>query len=354
MYDDISTANRTNYEAGFDIRFLKNRLSLDAVYFTYIDGPQIFRNPISQSTGYTALYINAAKYATKGVEFTLSGIPVKTKSGFSWDVMLNWSTYRQTYKELPADSILVGDIYVKPGDRLDLYQGLAFVRTPEGQIVNDAGGRPLRYPKNQILGYSNPDWVWGLTNKFSYKNLFLTLQIDGRVGGEMENYIRRQTFRGGRHIETVQGAMGDARYQDYLGVKSWVGEGVVVTSGTPVYDPVTGQITNYKDLTFAPNGTKTYLQDYISRYNSTAEGNLMSKSFAKLREITLGYNIPSKILGNSFFKSASMSFVARNLFYFADKKHKDVDIDQYAGSQTSSSLQSPTVKRFGFNLNLVF
>ena len=354
LYDDISTANRTNYEAGFDIRFLKNRLSLDAVYFTYIDGPQIFRNPISQSTGYTALYINAAKYATKGVEFTLSGIPVKTKSGFSWDVMLNWSTYRQTYKELPADSILVGDIYVKPGDRLDLYQGLAFVRTPEGQIVNDAGGRPLRYPKNQILGYSNPDWVWGLTNKFSYKNLFLTLQIDGRVGGEMENYIRRQTFRGGRHIETVQGAMGDARYQDYLGVKSWVGEGVVVTSGTPVYDPVTGQITNYKDLTFAPNGTKTYLQDYISRYNSTAEGNLMSKSFAKLREITLGYNIPSKILGNSFFKSASMSFVARNLFYFADKKHKDVDIDQYAGSQTSSSLQSPTVKRFGFNLNLVF
>lgn len=354
LYDDISTANRTNYEAGFDIRVLKNRLSLDAVYFTYIDGPQIFRNPISQSTGYTSLYINAAKYATKGVEFTLSGIPVKTKSGFSWDVMLNWSTYRQTYKELPADSILVGDIYVKPGDRLDLYQGLAFVRTPEGQIVNDAGGRPLRYPKNQILGYSNPDWVWGLTNKFSYKNLFLTLQIDGRVGGEMENYIRRQTFRGGRHIETVQGAMGDARYQDYLGVKSWVGEGVVVTSGTPVYDPVTGQITNYKDLTFAPNGTKTYLQDYISRYNSTAEGNLMSKSFAKLREITLGYNIPSKILGNSFFKSASMSFVARNLFYFADKKHKDVDIDQYAGSQTSSSLQSPTVKRFGFNLNLVF
>ena len=54
------------------------------------------------------------------------------------------------------------------------------------------------------------------------------------------------------------------------------------------------------------------------------------------------------------FKTASISFVARNLFYFVDKKHNDVDLDQYAGSQTSSSLQSPTVKRFGFNLNLVF
>jgi hypothetical protein len=354
LYDDIATANRTNYEAGLDIRFLKNRIGLDAVYFTYIDGPQIFRNPISQSTGYTSLFTNAAKYATKGVEFTLNGNPIKTKSGFSWDILLNWSTYKQTYKELPRDSILVGDIYVKPGDRLDIYQGLAFVRSQDGQIVNDAGGRPLRYPKNQILGYSNPDWVWGLTNKFNYKNIFLTVQVDGRVGGEMENYIRRQTFRGGRHIETVQGAMGSARYQDYLGVKSWEGQGVVITAGTPIYDPVTGRITNYQGLTFAPNRTKTYLQDYISRYNSTAQGNLMSKTFAKLREITLGYNIPSKFLGKSFIKNASVSFVARNLFYFADKKNKDVDIDQYAGSQTSSNLQSPTVKRFGFNLNLVF
>ncbi len=354
LYDDIETANRSNYEAGFDIRFLKNRLSLDAVYFTYIDGPQIFRNPISQATGYTSLFINAAKYATKGVEFTINGNPIKTKSGFSWDILFNWSTYRQTYKELPADSILAGHIYVKPGDRLDMYQGSAYARTEDGQIINDGGGRPIVLPKNQILGYANPDWVWGLTNKFHYKNFNLVVQIDGRVGGKMENYIRRQTFRGGRHIETAQGEMGEARYQDYLGVKSWVGEGVVITSGTPVYDPVTGKITNYKDLAFAPNTTKTFLQDYISRYNSQAEGNLMSKTFAKLREITLGYTLPSTLLGNSFIRSASVSFVARNLFYFTDKKHKDVDIDQYAGSQTSSNLQSPTVKRFGFNVNLVF
>jgi hypothetical protein len=323
------------------------------VYFSYVDGPQIFRNPISQTTGYTALFINAAKYATRGFEVTVSGNPVKKKS-FSWDVLLNWSTYRQTYEELPADSILVGDIYVKKGDRLDIYQGQAFVRTPDGQIVNDAGGRPLRYPKNQILGYSNPDWVWGLTNKFQYKSFNLTVLVDGRVGGAMENYLRRQTFRGGRHIETTQGKMGEARYQDYLGNKTWVGEGAVVTSGTPVYDPVTGLITNYKDLTFGPNTTKTFLQDYISRYNSTAEGNLMSKTFAKIREITLGYTLPSTILRKSFIRSATISFVGRNLFYFAEEKHKDVDIDQYAGSQNSSSLQTPTIKRYGVNINIVF
>jgi len=354
LYDDINTANRTSYEAGLDIRFLKNRIALDAVYYTYIDGPQIFNNAISQATGYSSLFINAAKYATKGVELTLNGNAVRTKSGFNWDVLVNWSTYRQRYKELPADSILVGQIYVKPGDRLDMYQGSAFARTQDGQIINDGGGRPIVLPKNQVLGYSNPDWIWGITNKFQYKNFNLTIQVDGRTGGKMEDYIRRQTFRGGRHIETIQGAMGDARYQDYIGVKSFVGEGVSIVSGTPIYDPVTGQITNYKDLVFAPNTTKTFLQDYISRYNSQAEANLMSKTFAKVREITLGYSIPQKMLAKSFIRAATVSLVGRNLFYFANKKYKDVDIDQYAGSQTSSSLQSPTVKRYGININLTF
>jgi TonB-linked SusC/RagA family outer membrane protein len=353
LYDDIQTAARTNYEGGIDIRFLKNRISLDAIYFSYIDGPQIFRNPISQTTGYTALFINAAKYATRGFEVALNGNPVKSKN-FSWDVLLNWSTYKQTYLELPADSILTGDLYVKKGDRLDIYQGQAFTRTPDGQIINDAGGRPIRYPKNQVLGYSNPDWVFGFINKFRYRSLSLAVQIDGRVGGEMENYVRRQSFRGGRHIETTEGALGAARYQDYLGNKTYIGEGVKIVRGTPQYHPVTGVITNYKDLEFAPNDIKTFAQDYVSRYNSTAEGNLMSKTFSKLREITLGYSLPAAFFGNSFIRAAAISFVGRNLFYFTDKKNKDVDIDQYAGSQNSSNLQTPTVKRYGVNLNITF
>ena len=353
LYDDISTAARTNYEAGFDIRFMKNRIGLDAIYFSYLDGPQIFRNPISQTTGYTALFINAAKYATRGFEVALNGNPVRN-ANFPWDVLLNWSTYKQTYVELPTDSILVGQLYVKEGDRLDIYQGAAFARTQDGQIINDGGGRPIPLPKNQLLGYSNPDWVWGLTNKLRYKNFNLTIQVDGRVGGEMENYVRRQSFRGGRHIETVQGEKGVARNQDYLGNKTWVGEGVKIVSGTPAFDAVTGAITNYKDLVFAPNDTKTFLQDYISRYNSQAEGNLMSKTFSKVREITLGYSLPASVLGNSFIKGATISFVGRNLFYLTDKKHKDVDIDQYAGTQTSSNLQTPTIKRYGFNINFVF
>jgi hypothetical protein len=172
------------------------------------------------------------------------------------------------------------------------------------------------------------------------------------VGGTMINYVQQQTYRGGRHIKTVQGAMGEARYQDYKGVKSWVGEGVVISNGTPIEYDNFGNVTNYKDMEFAPNTTATYLQDYISFFYNTNEANLISKTFAKLREVTLTYNLTQVLGRRSPFRGATVSLVGRNLLYFA--KYKDVDIDQYAGSQGASSLQTPTTKRYGINLNLTF
>jgi hypothetical protein len=203
-----------------------------------------------------------------------------------------------------------------------------------------------------LLGYSNPDWVWSVINSVGYKNFRLGFQFDGRVGGKMVNYIQQQTFRGGRHIETVQGKMGEARFQDYKGVKSWVAEGVVINNNTALQFDNLGRVTNYDALKYSPNTTPTYLQDYISFYYNTNEANLISKTFGKLREVTLTYAVPGLLLNKGFIKGATVSLVGRNLLYFS--KYKDVDIDQYAGSQTSSSLQTPTTKRYGININLSF
>jgi hypothetical protein len=168
----------------------------------------------------------------------------------------------------------------------------------------------------------------------------------------MVNYIQQQTYRGGRHIKTVQGRMGDARLQDTKGIKSWVGEGVVISNGTPIQYDDLGNVTNYKDMQFANNPTPTFLQDYISFYYSTTEANVISKTFTKLREVTFTYNIPPSIFRGGFIKQANVSLVGRNLLYFA--KYKDVDIDQYAGSQGSSTIQTPTTKRYGINVNVTF
>jgi TonB-linked SusC/RagA family outer membrane protein len=356
--ENLKPDSRSSIELGLDMRFLKNRIGLDVAYFNYLDGPQIFNKALSATTGYTTLVTNAVKVRRQGWEATITGTAIKPKRAgdFGWDVMANWSTYTDRLAELPEGQSVINDFYRK-GDRLDKWYGTGFVRTSDGKIVNDAGGRPIVNPRPQFLGYLNPDWIWGLNNRFSFKNFVFSFQFDGRVGGSMENYVRKQTFRGGRHIETVQGAMGDARYQDYLGVKSWVGEGVVVSNGVAIkYDPISGAVTNYDQLKFAPNTTKTFLQDYVSRYYNTAEANRMSKTYVKLREIVLSYNVPSAWLAKSFVRQASISFVGRNLGYWlkAGNAWKDVDVDQYAGGNTVSGLQTPTTRRYGVNLNVTF
>ena len=211
-------------------------------------------------------------------------------------------------------------------------------------------------PVAQYAGNSNPDFILGFINKVDYKNVTLGFQFDGCFGGVMEDYVRKKTMQGGRHIETTEGALGDARYQDYLGLKSYIGEGVQVANGAAIqFDPVTGLITNYGDLTFANNSTATYAQDYVSRLNSIPEANMMSKTYLKLREVTLTYQLPAKFLKKSFIESASVSLVARNVLYFMkDNKFNDVDIDQYNNSQSGSGLQTPTTRSYGFNLNLTF
>jgi len=348
----IKPNSTSQIEFGTDVRFLNNRLTLDAAYFISNDGPRIFNLPLSNTTGYSSALVNGIKTQKKGVELSISGTPIKNLRGFTWEVLANWSTFKERLTEIyPGVERL--NQFLKVGDRTDAYYDQTFITTQDGQLINDSGGRPIINPVSQFLGYLNPDWVWGLNNRFNYKNWNFSFQFDGRVGGVIANYVQRQTFRGGRHVETIQGAMGEARFQDTKGVKTYVGEGVTVSNGVAIRYDVDGKITNYGELQFAPNTTKQFLQDYISRRYSPNGGNLMDRSFAKLREVVIGYNLPSGLLQKTFFKQASISFVGRNLLYFAEKK--DIDLDQFAnGSQGSSDLQTPTMRRYGFNLNLTF
>jgi TonB-linked SusC/RagA family outer membrane protein len=353
--ENVKPDNRTSTEVGLDMKFLKNKFGLDIAYFSYIDGPQIFNKQISASSGYSNYTINATKTKKSGLEISLSGTPIKINNGFSWDVLLNWSTFKEVYTQLPPGVSTLYNFF-KEGSRTDEVYIRKFARTPDGQIINDGGGRPIISPVAQFAGYANPKWIWGFNNRVNYKNVSLSFQFDGRVGGVMEDYVRKKTFQGGRHIETIEGAFGASRYDDTRGIKSYLGEGVQVSNGSAItFDPLTGAITNYGSLQFAPNGTKTYVQDYISRVHSIPEPNMMDKSYLKLREIILSYNLSSKILNKTFIKNASISFVARNILYFMkDNRFKDVDIDQYAGNQSSTNLQTPTTRSYGVNLNITF
>ncbi|WP_158994680.1 SusC/RagA family TonB-linked outer membrane protein [Mucilaginibacter sp. L196] len=360
---NIQTSTRVNYEEGFDAKFLQNRLGLSATAFQYIDGPQILANPVATSTGYTTEYLNALKTRKTGQEISLNGIPVKS-TDFTWSVLVNWSRYQQYFEKLPPGqtSYAYNGGYVSVGDRTDEFFGTAFVRTASGQIINNANGTPMVNPVNQLLGNANADYSWTIANNFTYKQFNFGFQFDGSVGGHMIDYMHLKTTVGGSNAITAEGAIGAARYQDWLNYGkagyngTYVGPGVVISNGVaPNYDSKTGQILNYGSLQFAPNTQTAFIQGYVSSYYNVDEANLMSKSYAELREVTFGYSFPKKWLEKSFISTASASIYGRNLLYFyANKEFEDVDLNQYNGTSGQSVLQSPTIRSYGINFKLTF
>lgn len=365
----IKPFKRVNYEEGFDIHFINHRLGLSATAFQYIDGPRILGNQVSPASGFNTDYINALKSRKEGYELTLTANPLRTGS-FNWEVLVNWSTYKEKYTQLPGTQTSYNTFY-HVGDRVDKIYSSAFSRTADGQIIYDSKGNPLKNPVNRFLGYTNPDYNWSIYNKLNYKNFFFSFQFDGSVGGVISDYLLLKTMVGGANIATTEGALGKAREDDDVnaGVKTWagsyVGTGVQVSNNTPINYDNQGNITNYKNLSFAKNVSTNTVQNYATAYYNITEGTMVTKTYAKLREVVFGYDLPPSFLSKTFIRKVSLSLVGRNLLYFyAQNKYRGLDVEQFntnvipavslATQVGSSALQTPTTRRFGFNVNIVF
>ncbi len=369
-----------SYEFGADLKFFGNRLGLNATYFTTTNGPNIISVPVAPSTTNTNQIINGVTTKKNGVEFELLGSVLRSKDGLNWDINANYSNYKEKLASIygsKTDYYFNGHDY-HIGDRLDAIYGTKFVRDGNGNIIN-SGGVPLQAPAMSenanygLLGYADPDFSFGIGNRFAYHNWTLSFQFDGRIGGKLYDFTKYHAYNGGTAVETAEGAFGAARLSEWNStaegtkpaVPAYVGQGVVITSGTPQYGPG-GVITNLNQLQFAPNTTPVLVQSYISSGLGANfdEYYMVNRSFAKLREVTIGFNLPERMLQGSFIKKASFSIVGRNLLYFAARK--DIDMDEYASGYDASSkaltggdngsidLASPTARRYGLNIHLTF
>ncbi len=346
--------NKKTTEFGLDIRFFNNKLNLDATWYKSKSELLSDRTDIiSQTSGFNAVKTNYGSFKNTGMEFLLSSTPVNGKN-FRWNVAGAWSTFKRTWIKNPNPSPYIGD-----GDRVDLIIGEGYIRTPDGQLVHGSDGTLLRFRDagqgnaRRIFGHADPDWTWGINNSFGYKNFRLGFQFDGVVGGKLNDYVRQKSLQGGRHLETTTGLWGEHRMDDATG-GSLVAPGVTLTGGAIVLDPITGEINNFSSLKVEQNKTATSVQSYASRYAALNELSVIDKTFTKLREVTITYTLPTSLLTRSkFIKKAEISLVGRNLYLFFPEKYKDVDPDQFTQS-SGSDLQTPSTRRFGFNLNVTF
>ena len=365
----IQTASRKATEFGADIRFLDNRIGLDVTRYHY-KNTLIAYFGTSSASGYSSNLTNGNVYTNDGWEATLSGRIFSNPRGFSWTTNINFSTFVKKWVDNANP-----DNYEKNGKRIDLVYGTGFVRTPTGKMVIGDDGLYVRYTDlgssaQKVFGHSDPNWQWGIVNTVSYKSFAFRFQFDGAVGGVIEDYVRKKTLQAGRHIESATGEFGAARPSDEAGVAAYTGHGVNLTGPNGVLlDPITGQITNYKELTETNNTTKSQVQPFVTREANIPDLDIISKTFGKLREVALTYELPASVLGRSkFITKATISLVGRNLLYFFPNKYKDIDVDQYTQATYSTSgsggysstpsytsgLQTPSTRSYGFNVNLTF
>jgi TonB-linked SusC/RagA family outer membrane protein len=340
LNDNLKPQTSDSWEIGLDTRFFKNRLSLEATYYQTRDYNNIVSIPMSNTSGFKTRLENGNVYQRKGMEFVLSGAAVKGRD-FHWDITANFSQYRRYLKEIYGDAARLNNL--KAGDRTDKLFTTVYQTDPNGNIIYGSNGFPLEDTFQRSVGNQDPDWTYGMENSFTYKGLTFKFLVDGRLGGKIYSTTNQKMWWGGTNPGTVNQYRDDAN----AGKSTFVGQGVIVTSGQVSYD-ANGQITA-DTRTFAPNTKAVNYIDYMTNTSNGAynDYNYFSQTFLKLREVTLTWQVPSKWLGKSGIKGLNVSAVGRNLLLFS--KMPNVDPDPGV-----DNLQTPSMRTIGLNANIRF
>ncbi len=327
----------SEFEIGTDWKFFGNRLGIEASYYTsetknqYIQVPAPATNPF----GYTNYGFNAGSIQNSGIEIVLSGKVVKTDK-FSWDTAINYSQNKNEVKEIPAE--LGGRINLTdPGVnnyRYALIEGRPFgviegkniVKDAQGRIVLDKDGK-LQKTEFVEVGNVNPDFMLGFSNSFKFRSFFANVLIDTRFGGDVMSLTEAVNDQLG-----VSKATGDARNAGGVAINAVNFDGSAYTG---LYD------------------AKSYYKQVGGRDGFTGEY-VYSATNVNVREVAIGYTFNTKKM--PFIQSASMSLIARNLFFI----YKDAPFDPNIALSTGEGLQGvdifgmPSTKSIGLNLNVTF
>ncbi|MFT3995197.1 MAG: SusC/RagA family TonB-linked outer membrane protein [Dysgonomonas sp.] len=352
-------------EFGTELSLFKSRVHLDVAYYNTNSIDQILEIKTSAASGYTSRVMNAGKINNQGVEVQLGIVPVQTRD-FKWDLGLNYSWNKSKVKILDYDgdieNYVIGssggvDVLASVGKSYGTLYGTAYLRDDAGNIVVGANGLPRADPVKKVLGHYTPNWIGGVSNTLTYKNIELSFLIDANVGGKIYSGTNRTGNYTGVLEQTLQG-----RGKEYGGLEYYIqsnGTKVLLNGGSApagatVYDD--GMIFEgvYADGT--PNNTVISAQQYYKASYNINEAYVYSATYVKFREIKLTYNFKKNLIKKIGLEGASITAVGRNLFFiYKDAPNIDPETAFNTGNaQGLESLSLPTTRTLGFNVNLKF
>ena len=331
----------SSVEVGGEFKFFNNRFGIDFTYYVQNSKDQILPVPVPQSSGFDTFVLNAGEIENRGLEALVNIVPVKTDN-FTWDITLNWSKVEAEVLSLPegieeiifADSGFAGvisklEVGGAPGDLF----GYVWETDANGNRVIDDEGLPIIVadsPSDRVkVGNALPDWLGSVGSSVKYKGIGLSFLLERKEGGELYDSGQRNGIRNGvlkitefREQETVL-------------------EGVLA-DGTPNNIPVLITEDYYRSS---------------SAYNRASEVLVQDASWWRLRNVTLSYDIPNKLIRNTPFNTMSFSFTGINLWLDTPFRGYDLEGSQFSAGSNAygfTGLNIPNTKSFIFGLNLNF
>ncbi len=339
---EITPFEKNETEFGVDIRMFDNKLSIDATYYDNETLGDIVGVSASQTSGYGAALANLGNISNKGIELLIKGEIMRTDD-FAWNASINYS---KNTSEVVATNDAGGNIAI--GNPRDLETGInvthivgeqwgalygnSYERDSQGRIVHIMqGGTPV--PKiggKKILGFGVAPESIGIGSTFRYKDFNASILVEGKMGGSYYSGTNNWYKVYGLHKDTVPAGGREAGFTPD-GVME---DGTVITTSIP----------------------HSKIEDYWSQTLSIGEENIYSSDYMRLRQLSIGYNVPSSMLEGSFISDANVSLIGRNLFLLSNSS-ENIDPESSYSAGNAVGLERagmPVPRTIGLNINLKF
>ena len=340
--DDLKWETSFQTNVGLDLGLYNNRVSLSFDYFNIDTEDLIFQAPVPLLLGKAniSVFENIGEINNKGIEISLNTRNISNEN-FSWTTDLNFSTSKNEIIKLKNGTDIIGNAapsffstsqtyILREGESIGSFWGLEFLgvfdgtNLPEGAAEASDAGDPLfadfdgdGIADQTIIGDPNPDFTFGITNNFSYKDFDLSVFFQGVVGGDILN-LNDSVFNSG--VSNVS----EEFFEEFRA----------------------GNLPTLADR-----------REISSRF-------VEDGTYVRLKNIALGYNLPKKMLNSIGLENVRLSVSAQNLLTFTDYSGPDPEVSFFGASgsnNTSSNVVQghdfgnyPTIKSFNLGVNVKF
>lgn len=329
--DQLTWEKNKPFNVGVDFGLLNSRIQGSLEYYVRTTSALLLDRPVSATNGVTSVMQNIGSMENSGIELELNTVNIQSKqSGFSWNTRFMFATLKNKITKLQSPIVGTFNRY-EGGDFYQYYlpgfagadentgESLWYTDGTKSNTTNDFA-KATRFNQGSAL----PDFYSGITNTFSYQGISLSFQLYGSFGNKLYD--------------------------------NWGGNSY--SDGSAGFGPTSAMPRYYYENRWQKAGEKGKQPKVVYRGSQSGSSNHVSTRFLydgdyiRLRDITLGYDLPKQWIQNLHLGSARIYVRSNNLYTWL--KDDRISFDPEVGIDGYVDQNAPVYKTVLIGLDIKF